>query len=210
MNLLEKKYLLYQFLLYFLQFKSFPPWMACFIQILMTKHCWCPTSFDNLILKLFWKPNPWMNLLEKNFLLYQFLLYFLQLKSFPPWMACFNSNINDSEVVLLTKFDGRTYFVKSQSSLLNFCHLTSFLFHHHHFNGNFGKTVFSVKSSREVHWIIMFQKDSVWPRAPVTAGAVRTQTGQFISNFRWLVSSFFGTCFESLRICRSNPLFHDC
>ena len=142
------------------------------------------------------------------FLLYQFLLYFLQLKSFPPWMACFNSNINDSEVVLLTKFDGRTYFVKSQSSLLNFCHLTSFLFHHHHFNGNFGKTVFSVKSSREVHWIIMFQKDSMRPQAPGTAGAVGTQTGQFISNFRWLVSSFFGTCFESLRICRSNPLFH--
>ena len=31
-----KKKILYQFLLYFLQFKSFPPWMACFIQILMT------------------------------------------------------------------------------------------------------------------------------------------------------------------------------
>ena len=34
-------------------------------------------------------------------------------------------------------------------------------FHHHHFIGGFGKTVFSVKSSWEVHWIIMFQKDTV-------------------------------------------------
>ena len=45
------------------------------------------------IFKSFWKPNPWM-LLKKN-LLDQFLLYFLQFKSFSPWMACFNSNIND-------------------------------------------------------------------------------------------------------------------
>ena len=42
-----------------------------------------------------WRPNAWMDSLEKRILLYQFLLYLLQLKSFSRWMACFNSNVND-------------------------------------------------------------------------------------------------------------------
>ena len=33
----------------------------------------------------------------------QFLFYFLQFKSFPPWMACFNSNINDLDFVTKDK-----------------------------------------------------------------------------------------------------------
>ena len=37
--------------------------------------------------KSIWKPNPCMDLLEKKILLYQNLLYFLQGKSFSPWMA---------------------------------------------------------------------------------------------------------------------------
>ena len=59
------------------------------------KNWLCLTSFDDQIFKSFWKPNPWMNLLEKKILLYQFLFYFLQFKFLPPWMACFNWNIND-------------------------------------------------------------------------------------------------------------------
>ena len=58
--------------------------------VIWQKNCLCLTSLDDQIFKSFWKPNPWMNLLEFFFLLYQFLLYFLQFKSFPPWMACFN------------------------------------------------------------------------------------------------------------------------
>ena len=45
--------------------------------------------------KSIWKPNPCMDPLEKKNLLYQNLLYFLQGKSFSPWMACFNSYFND-------------------------------------------------------------------------------------------------------------------
>ena len=61
------------------------------------KNCLCLTSLDDQIFKSFRKPNPWINLIEINF--YQFLLYFLQFKSFLPWMASFNSNINDLDFV---------------------------------------------------------------------------------------------------------------
>ena len=52
----------------------------------------------------------------------------------------------------LTNFDRHSFSVKLQSAVLIFCHLTSFL----------GVLLFSVKSSWEVHWIVMFQKDAVW------------------------------------------------
>ena len=71
--------------------------------VIWQKNWLCLTSLDDQIFKSFWKPNPWMNLLEKKILLYQFLFYFLQVKSFPPWMACFNSNINDLEFVTKEK-----------------------------------------------------------------------------------------------------------
>ena len=71
--------------------------------VIWQKNCLCLTSLDDQIFKSFWKPNPWMNLLEKKILLYQFLFYFLQVKSFPPWMACFNSNINDLDFVTKEK-----------------------------------------------------------------------------------------------------------
>ena len=44
--------------------------------------------------ELIWRPYAWMDLEEIKNLLYQFLMYFLQEKSFSPWMACFKSNIN--------------------------------------------------------------------------------------------------------------------
>ena len=37
------------------------------------------------------------------FSIISFLFYFLQIKSFPPWMACFNSNINDLDFVTKNK-----------------------------------------------------------------------------------------------------------
>ena len=46
--------------------------------VISQKNCLCLTSLHDQIFKSFWKPNPWMNLLEFFFLLYQFLLYFLQ------------------------------------------------------------------------------------------------------------------------------------
>ena len=39
----------------------------------------------------------------KKILLYQFLLYFVQFKSFLPWMAYYNSNINDLDFVTKDK-----------------------------------------------------------------------------------------------------------
>ena len=56
------------------------------------------------------------------------------------------------QILVLTKFDGSSFFVKSQSVVLNFCHLMSFA-------TDTKETNFSVKLSWEVHWIIMFQKD---------------------------------------------------
>ena len=53
------------------------------------------------------------------------------------------------------------FFVKLQSTVLSFCHLTNFFCHHHR---RLKKLFFSVKSSWEVHWIIMFQKDAVCNR----------------------------------------------
>ena len=49
---------------------------------------------SNKTFKLMWRSNAWMDPLEKNTLLYQFLLYFLQVKSFPPWMASIGHNID--------------------------------------------------------------------------------------------------------------------
>jgi hypothetical protein len=60
--------------------------------VIWQKNYLCLTSFYDQIFKSFWKPS-----LEFFFQLYQFLLYFLQFKFFPPWMACFNPNINDLE-----------------------------------------------------------------------------------------------------------------
>ena len=71
--------------------------------VIWQKNCLCLTSLDDQIFKSFWKPNPWMNFLDFFFLLYHFLFYFLQIKSFPPWMAGFNSNINDLDFVTKKK-----------------------------------------------------------------------------------------------------------
>ena len=46
-----------------------------------------------------------MDSLEKTILLYQNLHYFLQVKSFSLWMACFNSNVNDLDFVTKHKID---------------------------------------------------------------------------------------------------------
>ena len=82
-----------------------------------------------------------MNLLEKKIYYISFYSSFCNLSPFHhEWLALIQ--INDSEVVLLTKFDGMTYFVKSQSTVLKFCYLTKKKFRHHHFIGDFGKTVF--------------------------------------------------------------------
>ena len=53
------------------------------------------------------------------------------------------------------KLDTSSFSVKSQSAVLHLCHLTNFA-------KETKETNFSVKSSWEVHWIIMFQKDAVW------------------------------------------------
>ena len=55
----------------------------------------------------------------------------------------------------LMKLDKSSFSVKSQSAVLHFCNLTNFA-------KETKETNFSVKSSWEVHWIIMFQKDAVW------------------------------------------------
>ena len=52
------------------------------------------------------------------------------------------------------KLDTSSFSVKSQSAVLHFCHLTSFA-------EETKENIFSVKSSWEVRWIIMFQKDAV-------------------------------------------------
>ena len=59
------------------------------------------------------------------------------------------------------KLDTSRFSVKSQSPVLHFCHLTSF-------SKETKETNFSVKSSWEVRWIIMFQKDVVCDSAVVT------------------------------------------
>ena len=59
------------------------------------------------------------------------------------------------------KLDTSRFSVKSQSPVLHFCHLTSF-------SKETKETNFSVKSSWEVRWIIMFQKDVVCNSAVVT------------------------------------------
>ena len=53
------------------------------------------------------------------------------------------------------KLDTSSFFVKSQSAALQFCHLTSFAEENK-------ETNFSVKSSWEVRLIKLFQKDVVW------------------------------------------------
>ena len=62
--------------------------------VISQKNCLCLTSLDDQIFKSFWKPNPWMNLLEIFFLLYLFSLYLLQFKSFPPWIASISHNLD--------------------------------------------------------------------------------------------------------------------
>ena len=42
------------------------------------------------IFKSIWRSNTWMDPIDFFFLLYQFLFYFLQVKLFLPWIACFN------------------------------------------------------------------------------------------------------------------------
>ena len=49
---------------------------------------------SNKTFRLMWRPNAWIYPLEKKPLLYKFLLYFLQVKSFPPWMASIGHNID--------------------------------------------------------------------------------------------------------------------
>ena len=70
-----------------------------------------------------------------------------------------------SQNCMLTKFNGNSFLVKLQSAVLNICHLTTFFSNHNVITDLLRRettyTYFSVKSSREVHWIIMFQKDAV-------------------------------------------------
>ena len=86
--------------------------------------------------KSIWRPNVWMDSREKIILLYQFLLYLLLYKSFSPWMACFNKNVNDLnfspkstdpqinlKILTLIKFNESSFFVKRQSAGLTFCQI---------------------------------------------------------------------------------------
>ena len=88
--------------------------ISCFISIAkLVKWQRCKTAICDLtekllasnfvIFKSIWRPNAWMDPLEICFLLYQFLIYFLQEKSFSPWMACFKSNVNDLDCVSTDK-----------------------------------------------------------------------------------------------------------
>ena len=61
----------------------------------------------------------------------------------------------------LTKFNRSSFSVKSQRAVLNFGHLTIFLDQNSLFKIKCVSAYFSVKSSWEVHWIIMFQMDLV-------------------------------------------------
>ena len=55
---------------------------------------------------------------------------------------------------VLTKFDGSSFFVKSQSAVLIFCHFTSFVRQSSLSKIKKVSSDFSVKSSWEFHWII--------------------------------------------------------
>ena len=63
------------------------------------------------------------------------------------------------------KIQQNQFSVKSQNPVLNICHLTTIFVSNHHVMSIFAKetkrTYFSVKSSWEVHWIIMFQTEAV-------------------------------------------------
>ena len=61
----------------------------------------------------------------------------------------------------MTSFDGSTFFVKSQIAVLNFCHFTSFWVREVSARWKKYLHIFSVKSSCEVHRIVMFQTDAV-------------------------------------------------
>ena len=64
---------------------------------------------------------------------------------------------------VLTKFDGSSFFVKSQSAVLIFCHFTSFVGQSSLSKMKKVSADFSVKSSWEVHWII--SKAHAWLRS---------------------------------------------
>ena len=50
--------------------------------------------------KSIWRPNAWMDSLEKRILLYQFLFYCLQVKLFSPWIAFFSLKISMNQTFL--------------------------------------------------------------------------------------------------------------
>ena len=95
-----------------------------------------------------WKPNPCMDPLEKK--IYYISIYSIFCRTSPPdWFK------DLCQIFVLSKFDGSSFFVKLQSTVLYFCHFTSF-------SMETRETNFSVKLSWKIHWIIMFQKDVVW------------------------------------------------
>ena len=55
----------------------------------------------------------------------------------------------------------KQFFCQITKCSFNFCHLTEFFFSSSSFHCQFWQNSFSVNSSWEVHWIIMFQKDAV-------------------------------------------------
>ena len=82
-------------------------WKRKFCQMAKVKTAFCDLTEKLLVSNFIGQPNLQIILEAKSMdesswkkiLLYQFLLYFLQFKSFPLWMACFNSNINDLDFV---------------------------------------------------------------------------------------------------------------
>ena len=59
--------------------------------VIWQKNCLCLTSLDDQIFKSFWKSNPWMNLLEKNFYYISFYSSFCRASPFHrEWLALIN------------------------------------------------------------------------------------------------------------------------
>ena len=75
--------------------------------VIWQKNCLCLTSLDDQIFKSFWKPNPWMNLLEKK------KFYYISFHSIFCRLSCFHHEWPQLATIL-TSFD-LSFVTKSKS-----------------------------------------------------------------------------------------------
>ena len=147
-------------------------WMSPYFQWLKLKmtgysHCKWPqlatilTSFDfskSLISELKQASHGWKDLNFKNRVKTDRIYFFF--KKIHPWIRLPEKIWRFGCPM---KLDARSFSVKSQSALLQFCHLTNFA----------KETNLSVKSSWEVCWIIMLKEDVVCYEAARVASSLK-------------------------------------